>query len=94
MADPALARLIDFIQQLKEHRVFFTLGCVRDAVMVTIPMPDRYIEAEFFADGTVEVQTFGPPSSDVASWDTASLLAAVLEHLDQVDDGPSPLDGP
>jgi hypothetical protein len=30
--------------------------------MVVVPSPSTYYEIEFFADGHIEVQTFGTPS--------------------------------
>jgi hypothetical protein len=35
---------------------------VRDAVMVALRSPSTYYEIEFFADGHIEVQSFGQPS--------------------------------
>lgn len=30
--------------------------------MVVVPTPSKYFEIEFFADGAIEMQTFGPQS--------------------------------
>jgi hypothetical protein len=52
--------LLEFIAKLKEAKIHFMLGCERDAVMVSIVSPATYYEIEFFADGEIEVQTWGP----------------------------------
>lgn len=55
-----LEQLLSFLASLQDGRIHFTLGCSRDAMMVIVPSPSRYFEIEFFADGHIEVQTFGP----------------------------------
>jgi hypothetical protein len=58
----ALGQLLDFLSELQEAKIHFTLKCVRDAIMVTVVSPNTYYEIEFFADAHIEVQTFGPQS--------------------------------
>jgi hypothetical protein len=55
-------QLLEFISRLQDSRIQFDLQCVRDAIMVALRSPSTYYEIEFFADGDIEVQTFGPPS--------------------------------
>ena len=55
-------QLLAFISRLQDERIQFDLKCVRDTIMVTLRSPSTYCEIEFFADGHIEVQTFGPPS--------------------------------
>lgn len=81
MGDNALAALIVFVEGLQAANISYSLGCSRDAIMVTIPFPDRYVEAEFFSDGHTEVQSFGPPASDVQEFSPGELLEAVIEHM-------------
>ena len=57
-----LENLLHFISQMQDARIQFDLKCVRDAIMVALRSPSTYYEIEFFADGHVEVQTFGTPS--------------------------------
>ncbi|MGA9720316.1 MAG: hypothetical protein WBQ79_18705 [Acidobacteriaceae bacterium] len=59
----SLEQLIEFLSQLADAHIQFDLKCVRDAIMVTVVSPGAYYEIEFFADGHIEVQTFGPASS-------------------------------
>ena len=59
--------------------------------MVTIPGPGRYLEAEFFADGHVEVQSFGPPSSEVVTTSPDELFRLIVDSVD-TSEGPDPLD--
>ena len=56
----ALEQLLEFLSALRDAKVCFNLTSVRDAIMVTIVSPSTYYEIEFFADGRIEVQTFGP----------------------------------
>jgi hypothetical protein len=58
----ALEQLLNFISLLQQEKIHFTLGCSRDDIMVIAPAPSRYYEIEFFADGHVESQVFGPAS--------------------------------
>jgi hypothetical protein len=58
----SLEQLLQFISQLGDARIQFDLKCVREAIMVALRSPSTYYEVEFFADGHIEVQTFGPPS--------------------------------
>ena len=57
-----LEQLLEFLAGLQEGKIHFDLKCVRDAIMVTVLSPSTYYEIEFFADGHIEAQTFGPPS--------------------------------
>jgi hypothetical protein len=91
VAGNELESLISFVQRLEAARMAYGLSCSRDAIMVTIPGPGRYLEAEFFADGHVEVQSFGPPSSEVVSTSPDELLRIVVESVD-TGEGPDPLD--
>jgi hypothetical protein len=55
-----LEQLLHFISSLRDAKIHFHLDCVREAIMVVIPTPASYYEVEFFADGHIESQTFGP----------------------------------
>lgn len=55
----ALEQLLAFLSQLRDAHIPFDLKCVRDAIMVNLRSPSTYYEIEFFADGQIEVQTFG-----------------------------------
>jgi hypothetical protein len=63
----SLGQLLEFILGLQEEKISFNLQCVRDAIMVVVPTPSKCYEVEFFEDGHIEAQTFGPPS-DVRSF--------------------------
>jgi hypothetical protein len=60
-----MTNLLNFISALQDAKIHFRLGCYRDSIMVVVPTPSKYYEVEFFADGRIEVQTFGP-ASDVS----------------------------
>jgi len=55
----SLEQLLEFLSALRDAKVHFDLKSVRDAIMVTVVSPSTYYEIEFFADGQIEVQTFG-----------------------------------
>jgi hypothetical protein len=58
-----LEQAIDFVTRLREAGVpIFRLGMPREALMVAILTATAYIEVEFFPDGHVETQTWGPAS--------------------------------
>lgn len=56
----SLEQLLEFVFRLQTANIHFTLQCTRDAIMVAIVSPSTYYEVEFFGDGHVEVQTWGP----------------------------------
>jgi len=63
MCEPVntLQKLLDFLSGLDDRRIFHRLSRVRrEAIMVEIAVPGERWEAEFFADGHVEVEVFGP----------------------------------
>jgi len=55
-----LEQLLHFISSLRAAQIHFSLEAVREAIMVVIPTPANYYEVEFFADGHIESQAFGP----------------------------------
>lgn len=55
----SLARLLEFLNQLEEHRIPYRLEHNRDeAIMILIAVPGQRWEVEFFRDGQVEVERF------------------------------------
>jgi hypothetical protein len=56
-----LQKLLDFLTELDNRKIFHRLSRVRpEAIMVEIAVPGERWEVEFFADGAVEVEVFGP----------------------------------
>jgi hypothetical protein len=78
----SLEQLLQFIGRLQDGNVSYRLDCVRDAIMVIVPTPSKYYEIEFFADGHVESQTFGP-QSNVKSMTAEEIVEAVLHDLNE-----------
>lgn len=68
--------------RLQNSKTDYMLDCVREAIMVIIPTPHKYYEIEFFADGHVESQTFGP-SSPTESVNLDEIAEAVLRDVDR-----------
>jgi len=54
----SLEKLIHFLEELEERKLFFRLGKIRDSILVEIAVPGERWEVEFFADGQVEVERF------------------------------------
>ncbi len=75
-----MQKFLDFIAKLKEAKIHYTLGCERDAVMVAIVSPATYYEIEFFADGDIEVQTFGP-AGDVQKTTLPEIADTIVRAL-------------
>jgi hypothetical protein len=65
---------------LQSSKIQFKLDCVRDAVMVVVPTPSTYYEVEFFADGHIEAQTFGP-QSEVKTVTLQDITGAVIQDV-------------
>jgi hypothetical protein len=74
---------VDFVTRLQEAKTDYMLDCVREAIMVIIPTPHKYYEIEFFADGHIESQTFGPPSSATMSVSLDEIAEAVMRDVDR-----------
>ena len=54
-----LQQVLDFLERLEEHNIFYRLSCARsDALMVELAIPGERWEVEFFPDGHVEVEIF------------------------------------
>ena len=51
-------QLLEFLRRLRTEQFAFRLDHVREAIMVSFATPDVRWEVEFFADGTVETETF------------------------------------
>jgi len=58
-----LEKVREFVARLKDAKIHYTLQSVREALMVTVVSPSAYYEVEFFGDGHIEVQTWGPAHS-------------------------------
>ena len=76
----SLEQLLEFLILLQNHKIQFRLDCVRDAIMVVVPTPSKYYEIEFFADGHIESQTFGP-SSAVSRVTIDEIRATVIHEV-------------
>jgi hypothetical protein len=50
--------LLDFLNKLEEHQIYYRLNKVRDAIMVEVAIPGQRWEVEFFPDGNIEVEKF------------------------------------
>ena len=48
--------------------------------MVVVPTPSTYYEVEFFADGHIEAQTFGP-QSEVKTVTLQDITGAVIQDV-------------
>ena len=76
----SLEQLLDFLSGLQNANISYRLDCVRDAIMVIVPAPSKYYEIEFFADGRIESQMFGPQSL-VETRTLDAITAAVIRDV-------------
>ena len=53
-----LERLIAFLDELEDKKIYYKLDKVRDAIMVEISIPGQKWEVEFMQDGTIEIEKF------------------------------------
>ena len=52
-------KLVSFLQNLEQQKIFYTLAHHRDqAIMITVAVPGERWEIEFLSDGSVEVEKF------------------------------------
>jgi hypothetical protein len=59
-----LENLLAFLAKLDHHKIFYRLSRPRsEAIMVEIAVPGERWEVEFFGDGHLEIEIFGPGSS-------------------------------
>jgi hypothetical protein len=76
----SLQKLLDFLDQLEQRKIHFTLGRSRsEAIMVRVDVPGERWEVEFFADRHVEVEVFrsGGPDSDLEGEEALQRLFAI-----------------
>ena len=76
----SLQRLLDFLDRLDAHKIYFTLARHRnDAVMVRVDVPSERWEIEFFADTHVEAEVFrsGGPESGIEGEEALDRLFAI-----------------
>lgn len=51
-------KLLDFLNKLEQHGVYYRLNHVRDSIMVELAIPGERWEVEFMRDSSVEVEKF------------------------------------
>jgi hypothetical protein len=76
-----LQKLLDFLIELDNRKISYQLSNPRDyAIMVEVAVPGERWEAEFFADGHVEVEIFR--SVDGIIGGEEALLDLLTRHSD------------
>jgi hypothetical protein len=78
----SLEQLLVFLFRLRKEKIHFTLEYSRhDSIMVIVPAVSSYYEIEFFADGHIEYQSFGPASlvKDISLEDITKSVVAALQ---------------
>ncbi len=59
MKEDVFSKLMTFLDNLEQGKISYTLAHHRDeTIMVMVTVPGERLEAEFFADGSVEVEKF------------------------------------
>ncbi|MBH8575905.1 hypothetical protein I8752_23485 [Nostocaceae cyanobacterium CENA369] len=59
MKSHGFGKLVNFLNQLEQERINYTLAHHRDeTIMVSVAVPGERWEVEFFEDGLVEVERF------------------------------------
>lgn len=54
----AMEKLLNFLAELTERKIYYQLQSHRAAIMVAISVPGEMWEVEFFSDGQIEVEIF------------------------------------
>jgi hypothetical protein len=79
----SLKRLLEFLTEIERRKISYRLEHIRaEALMVIIAVPGQRLEVEFFSDGQIELERFGP-SSGV----TATTLDELTHLLNRHSDG-------
>lgn len=77
----SMEKLIEFLKQLEERRMHFSLGRFRDqTVAVFVSVPGQRWEVEFFADGNVEVEVFKSDGDILPETSLDDLLARFSDN--------------
>jgi hypothetical protein len=75
----SLQALLDFLTGLERAKINFRLDrCREDTILVRVDVPGERWEVEFFANGEVEVERFGPTERGVGGGQEARQLLAEL----------------
>ncbi len=53
-----MEHLLDFLNKLEAHHIYYRLNKVRDAILVEIAVPGQRWEVEFLRDGSIETERF------------------------------------
>ena len=75
IGEKPLRKLLTFLDQLEQDKVWYRLEHVRDSVMVLVAIPGERWEVEFFDDGSIEVERFRS-SGEIEGEDALDLLMA------------------
>ena len=51
-------KLLNFLNELENRKIYYRLNKVRDSIMVEIAVPGQRWEVEFFSDGNIEIEKF------------------------------------
>jgi hypothetical protein len=79
----SLQKLLDFLSRLDAASIHFDLARHRDeAIMVLIAVPGERWEAEFFADGHVEVEVFRNAGANTELQGEDALEQLFRDHTD------------
>ena len=53
-----MKKLLSFLQELEDRKIFYKVEKVREAIMVVAVVPGERWEIEFFDDGVVVIEKF------------------------------------
>ena len=71
-------KLLAFLDQLEQAKIWYRLEHVRDSIMVVVSVPGERWEVEFFDDGAVEVERFRS-SGTIEGEEVLAMLMAVAD---------------
>jgi hypothetical protein len=78
----SLTQLLEFPTEVERRKISYRLEHNRgEALLVIIAVPGQRWEAEFFSDGRIELERFGP-SSGVAAMTADELVRLLSPHSD------------
>jgi len=65
-----LEKLIDFLEELDNSKIYYKLNKIRDSILVEVVVPDERWEIEFMRDGEIVIEKF---KSDLNIYDEKEL---------------------
>lgn len=75
----SLTKLIDFLEELDEAKIYYRLNKIRDSILVEVAVPGERWEIEFMKDGSIVIEKF---KSDLEIYDESEIKILLRDFMD------------